>query len=265
MNVGGPDSAESESQRVAGPTPEERLADRVAPAGRRTGCQRWSGLLFGHWTVDPAAVQATLPEGLWVDTFEGAAYLGVVPFFMQRVRPRWAPAVPWLSWFLELNVRTYVHDRAGRAGVWFYSLDCNQPVAVTLARRFYHLPYEHAAMSARRSADGGWRYVSRRRGEEAADGFEWKPVPGRGAVAAVGTLEFFLIERYRLFSADRRGRVYSGCVRHAPYRVHRPEVTAFSEVVARRAGFDVKGAPVSLLAAEAVDVRIHALVTQGRG
>ena len=115
--------------------------------------QCWSGLLFLHWPVDPAMIQSRLPDGLFVDTYDNKAWLGVVPFFMDRVRPVMLPPVPGLSWFLELNVRTYVHDAQGRPGVWFFSLDCNQPLAVEIARRFFHLPYEHAAMKAARRGD----------------------------------------------------------------------------------------------------------------
>jgi hypothetical protein len=79
------------------------------------GKQRWSELLFAHWKIDAPTVQATLPRGLFVDTFAGDAYIGVVPFFMQRVRPAWLPPLPWISWFLELNVRTYVHDENGNS------------------------------------------------------------------------------------------------------------------------------------------------------
>ncbi len=111
--------------------------------------QRWTGLLFLHWPVEPALVAERLPAGLHVDTFEGNAWLGAVPFFMDRVRPVGTPPLPWLSWFMELNVRTYVHDDHGNAGVWFFSLDCNQPLAVEIARRSFHLPYQHAVMRSR--------------------------------------------------------------------------------------------------------------------
>jgi len=83
----------------------DRLAVRQRPAQRRVGVQHWSGLVFAHWEVEPAAVQATLPRGLRVDTFEGRAFVGVVPLFMERVRPVGLPPIPGLSWFLELNVR----------------------------------------------------------------------------------------------------------------------------------------------------------------
>lgn len=99
--------------------------------------QRWEKLLFLHWAWDAAEVQRTLPLGLTVDTFEGRAWLGVVPFFMRDVRPAWVPSVPGISNFLELNVRTYVFDGRGRPGIWFYSLDCNQRLAVRAARTFF--------------------------------------------------------------------------------------------------------------------------------
>jgi len=108
--------------------------------------QQWRDLLFLHWEYPAAAIQETLPEGLFVDTFGGTAYLGIVPFFMRNSRPRFLPAVPGLSNFMELNLRTYVYDRSGIPGVWFYSLDANQPLAVEIARRIFHLPYRHAKM-----------------------------------------------------------------------------------------------------------------------
>jgi uncharacterized protein YqjF (DUF2071 family) len=185
--------------------------------------------------------------------------VGIVPFFMERIRPAGLPAVPWLSWFMELNVRTYVHDAAGRPGVWFYSLDCNQPVAVAIARRFFHLPYCHARMQARREGQG-WRYESQRRGAARGDTYAWTPDPAHAVPAPSGSLEYFLIERYRLFSADARGKLHTGSVHHAPYRIHRPQVKACSVEVARLAGFELTGEPVSLLAADAVDVAIYPLL-----
>ncbi len=105
---------------------------RPLPAGPAVMRQRWKDLLFLHWKWDEPQLQATLPPGLTVDTFEGNAWLGVVPFFMCGVRPSLHPPVPLLSNFLALNVRTFVRDSEGKPGVWFYSLDCNQPVAVSV-------------------------------------------------------------------------------------------------------------------------------------
>ena len=111
------------------PNHTARLAARQ-PNGRRPQLmhQRWESLLFLHWRVSADRIQRTLPPGLTVDTFQGAAYLAIVPFFMLNVRPVGLPAVPWLSFFQELNVRTYVFDDAGTPGIWFYSLDCNRVV-----------------------------------------------------------------------------------------------------------------------------------------
>ena len=109
--------------------------------------QRWDRLLFLHWEYSPDAIQETLPPGLSVDTFEGRAFLGVVPFFMRNIRPRVLPAVPYLSNFLECNVRTYVHDENGVPGVWFFSLDTNRWLAYKIARIAFRLPYYWAAMN----------------------------------------------------------------------------------------------------------------------
>lgn len=207
----------------------------------------------------PDLLQARLPPGLTVDTHQGAAYLGLVPFHMQRVRPRGLPPLPGLSWFLEFNVRTYVRDRLDRPGVWFFSLDCNQPLAVLLARRAFHLPYEHAAMTARTDGDA-CDFTSRRRGSPApADRFTWSAPRTGGRLAPTGSLEAFLIERYRLFTARPDGTLLTGIVRHAPYRLVPAEVRSWSAHAATLAGFALEGPPVSFLATATVDVAIHAL------
>jgi hypothetical protein len=226
------------------------------------GTQQWRDLLFLHWPVHPAAVQATLPPGLSVDTFHGNAWVGIVPFAMARVRPRFLPPLPWLSWFLELNVRTYVRDRAGNPGVWFYSLDCNQPVAVALARSLFHLPYQHARMRARRGRDQAGetlQYQCRRWGQARSPWrYAWSTRED-GAPVMVGSLEHFLVERYALYCANARQRLYRGTVSHAPYAVHTPTLQAFDTGPATLAGFTLEGPPASALAAQPVDVTIHAL------
>lgn len=222
----------------------QRQAATVRPAGPPVMYQRWQDLLFLHWEHPAAAIQATLPEGLWVDTFEGRAFLGVVPFAMRDLRPRLLPAVPGLSNFLELNLRTYVTDRSGVPGVWFYSLDADQRLAVEIARRFFHLPYEHARISGERLAGGALRFVSARRqagGEAPACSLAWTP----GAElprAEVGSLEFFLVERYRLYSRFPDG-LRRGAVWHEPYRLRRAWVTEWSEALCAPAGFIPTGRP----------------------
>lgn len=245
------------STRPAAPTEAGRIAEAGSPAGPCLGRQRWHRLLFAHWTVPAAAIQDRLPRGLFVDTHQGEAYLGLVPFFMQRVRPRGLPPLPGLSWFLEFNLRTYVLDAHGRPGVWFYSLDCDLPLAVAVARRWFHLPYEHATMHAAVEGDT-CDFTSRRRGSAApADRFTWTAPTRGGQPAAPGSLESFLVERYRLFTARADGTPLTACVRHAPYRLHTPVVSRWSTTVAELAGFTLRGPPVSLLAADTVDVGVH--------
>jgi len=250
------------SSHISAPDTAARLAVRERPDRWAVWRQRWSDLLFLHWRVDPAQVQAGLPRGLHVDTFGGAAYVGIVPFKMERVRPAGLPPLPWLSWFLELNVRTYVHDAHGRPGVWFYSLDCNQPFAVALARRFFHLPYFRAHMECER-LDERIQYRCRRESApEPGWSYEWTPSPG-ARTAEPGSLEFFLLERYLLFSAAPDGQLFSGRVHHEPYRFDAVALGGHSVGPARAAGFACEGAPESVLGADPVDVSVFALEAFG--
>lgn len=223
------------------PTLESRLAHRTRPSGPPAMFQRWDELVFLHWQWDPAEIQATLPPGLFVDTFEHQAWLGVVPFFMRRVRPRGLPCLPWISDFLELNLRTYVFDEEGRAGVWFYSLDCNQPLAVWTARTFFHLPYEHARMAAEGPGDDWVRYHSQRSHDDQDSEFVYR-VSRDTRLAGPGSLEFFLAERYLLFTKTPNG-LRAGQVHHRPYPLGDVELAAWDDRVIALNGFTSAGRP----------------------
>ncbi|MDQ3247753.1 MAG: DUF2071 domain-containing protein, partial [Chloroflexota bacterium] len=134
------------------------------PAAPWAMTQSWHDLLFAHWPVAPEMMRPLLPPQLELDIFDGAAWVGVVPFRMSGVRPRWLPALQGLSAFPELNVRTYVKSRNAahpKPGVYFFSLEAANPVAVWLARTLFKLPYFNAAM---RLKDDGRTidYTSRR-------------------------------------------------------------------------------------------------------
>ena len=244
-------------------TPDEaqRLAVRARPAGNPVMYQQWRDLLFLHWEYPAAAIQATLPEGLFVDTFGGKAYLGVVPFFMRNIRPRFLPAVPGISDFMEMNLRTYVHDRAGVPGVWFFSLDANQWLAVKIARRFFHLPYEHAKMKSARTEESRIRYESLRTGARANGAsclFEYAPGLALPQLEP-GSLEFFLIERYRLYSSAPNG-LRRGAVFHQPYPLCHAEVLAWDENLLALDGFTPTGRPPDhVIMSRGVDVTIFPL------
>ena len=245
------------------PTSEMRLKMRERPPRRAPVMyQKWLHLLFLHWEFSPEAIQSTLPPGLYVDTFEGKAYLGVVPFFMRDVRPRFCPAVPGLSNFQELNVRTYVHDGRGTPGVWFYSLDANQYVAVKAARFLFSLPYFYAQMEAEiNPADEEVSYSSRRRGTDPGlkSFFRYRPT-SETSTAASGTLEFFLVERYILFAYSGKGKLYSGRVWHSPYQLASVEVRSLEENVLRLDGFSKPAAaPAHMIMSPGVEVDIFGL------
>lgn len=206
-------------------TDREALAERLhrpwdLPAGRWALRQRWCDLLFLHLPVPARQVAALVHPALEVDHFEGETFVGIVPFRMEDVAPGLAPAVSCLSAFPELNLRLYVRHR-DRPGVWFVSLDAANPVAVRLARRWYSLPYHLATM--RCAADGdGIDYSSRR--QRGGPGFLGRYRPTAGVrLAARGSLEHWLTERYCLYTADRRGFLLRAEVQHPPWPLQSAE------------------------------------------
>lgn len=235
-----------------------QLAERRLPAGRSPAMfQSWTNLLFLHWRWDASEIQKRLPKELAVDSFDRSAWIGIVPFFMSGVRPSGFPALPAISRFMELNLRTYVKDESGRPGVWFFSLDANQPVAVWAARILFALPYQHATMRAT-EVDGWINYVSARSGHRLELEYRYRGV-GAAEEAALGSLEFFLIERYRLY-AFRRGQLLSGRVYHAPYRVGGAEVSHCDARLFELEGFDVPDRPPDhVCSVPRVDVSVYAL------
>ena len=140
--------------------------DRTSPTGRPPGAaalrQSWLELLFLHWAVPVEVLRPLVPRRLEIDTYEGRAYVGLVPFTMTGVRPVWSPAIPGLADFHEVNVRTYVHLDGREPGVWFLSLDASSRVAVLVARATYHLPYRFARMSLTRGPEEEVHYSSER-------------------------------------------------------------------------------------------------------
>lgn len=217
--------------------------------------QRWTDLLFAHWPVTPDALRPLLPPALALDTFDGEAWVGVIPFHMSNVRPRGIPPLPWVSSFHELNVRTYVRVGA-RAGVWFFSLDASNPLAVRAARAAVHLPYYDAMMRMTLAPDGSVAYHSERRHRGApAAAFDAAYRPdGPVYRAAPGTLEHFLVERYELFSTSRRGLLHVR-IAHPPWPLQRASARIERNTMGAAAGIGLHGEPAQLHFAARVDVR----------
>jgi len=197
----------------------DRLAVRARPPGRPIMYQSWGELLFMHWPVPAHSLRPLIPEPLIIDTFDGVAWVGITPFTTWGLRPALLPTIPFLSESHEINVRTYVH-LDGTPGVWFFSLDANNPLAVLGARLAFHLPYFAARMSIERQ-DSTIQFASRRTHRHAASAeFEasWT-VGDRLAQPEPDSLDFFLIERYCLYTA-RGDRLYRARIFHHPWPLH---------------------------------------------
>jgi len=207
--------------------------------------QSWHNLLFAHWPVDAALLRGHLPPGLTLELYDGQAWIGVVPFQMTNVAPRFVPALPWVSEFAELNVRTYV-TVDGKPGVYFFSLDAESALAVAAARSLLHLPYFTAQMQVR--CEGSRVEYSSRRVGGGAPAAElvarYEPVDPPFH-AEPGTLDYFLTERYCLYNVDARFRAYRLEIHHPPWTLHRAEATFTANTMTEAAGIPLPAiAPV---------------------
>jgi uncharacterized protein YqjF (DUF2071 family) len=240
----------------------DRIAPTRRPEGHPAGYQKWRSLLFVHWEVPPVVLRPLVPPELAIDTFEGRAYVGLVPFTMREVRPsRHLPPAPTAQDFHEVNLRTYVHRDGRDPGVWFFSLDAASSLAVLAARAFFHLPYWRARIE-RRDQAGKLAYRSERLWADAAPASlqaQWERGDRLGN-AAPDTFEHFLVERYYLYARTSRARLLRAQVHHRPYPLHRARVTALDESLLHAAGIERPARLASELWSEGVDVEIFPLV-----
>lgn len=216
--------------------------------------QTWRTLLFLHWPVPVAMLRSLVPSALEIDTFQGEALLGVVPFEMAGVRLRGLPAVPPVSDFAELNVRTYVRFR-GQPAVFFFSLDAASRTAVRLARGLFHLPYFDAHMAVERSGDTVHyhSYRTHRRAAPAVFVGSYRPVGGV-TWSEPGTLAHWLTERYAFATTNRQGRVLIGEIHHRPWPLQPAEADVRTNTMADAAGIRLPGTPPLLHYAERIDM-----------
>lgn len=192
--------------------------------------QEWNRITFLHWRYRPEIIAPLLPQRLELDTFDGAAWIGLTPFLLRGLRPPWVPAIPWISRFPEMNVRTYVRGPDGERGIWFFSLEADRLAAVLGARLGYRLPYRWARMSIRQHA-GEMEYKSERHF-------------GRGRAEVVVRLgdpirsndhQRFLTARFRLYT--RLGnRLAFAQVQHAPWPLHLASATRLEQDVIEHSG-----------------------------
>lgn len=234
----------SDAVSTAGParTVDPRCTD---PVRRACMIHRWDRLTFLHWRYAPEEVQRLLPPGYKVETFDGSAWVGLVPFEMV-FRPPFLPAAPWLSRFPETNVRTYVTAPDGSTGVWFLSLDASRLHAVLGARATYRLPYYWSSMQVGRTADR-MTYRSRRR-RRPAGGLAPSAVSVEiGAPftdSELTDLDHWLTARYRLFTVLDHGRSFARAD-HAPWVLHHARVVHLESDLILAGGLEAPtGAPL---------------------
>lgn len=196
------------------------------PVGPWAMTQRWNDLLFAHWPLPAQQLAPLVPPELVIDTFDGEAWVGVVPFWMDRIELRGMPQIPGVNKFPELNLRTYVRERDTNSyGVYFFSLDAANALAVALARTIFHLPYYWARMNIELRSEREFRYQSERL---------FSPQPARFRAnyrglgpnlpqSTPGTIEYFLTERYCLYTHNRRGDLLKGNIHHIPWPLEKAE------------------------------------------
>jgi len=265
---------------VIKPTPESILAHTSHRPGQLPSrpwrlSQRWNDLLFCHWPIPPAQIQALLPPGLEVDTFDGSAWAGVIPFWMDQVVTRtlgqqtvWFPTT---TKFSELNLRTYVRSRvSGLRGVFFFSLDCSSLLAVFGARTLFHLPYFPASMQ-RETQGESTLYRSRRiffgrQGQPAAYDATFEPVSDANPLpqSMPGTLEYFLTERYCLFTPFA-GRMLVGHIHHLPWSFQPAEAEIRLNQIPAAHGITLPDTPPILHFSRELHVLLWSLRTDAPG
>lgn len=227
-------------------TPLEKTSHRPwpLPPGHWMMTQRWNDLLFAHWPMRIAEIDALLPEGLEADIFQGSAWIGIVPFWMDKIQMRGLPSIPGARQFPELNLRTYVRDmRTGTPGVYFISLDAGSLLAVMAARSLFHLPYYWAQMSIKPRGDREFSYYSRRllSGKPVRFAARYRGLGPTHKLAQTrpGTIEYFLTERYCLFTRDALGRLLRANIHHIPWPLEEAEAEISQNDLAAHVGLQL--------------------------
>ena len=236
----------------------ERLDIRRRPDGQPLMHQTWGKLLFMHWRINEKLLRPLIPDELEIDTFDGSAWIAITPFTMWDIRgfPPLLPPVPGFSSLDELNVRTYVHyDRV--PGVWFFSLDCNSAAAVLAARKLFLLPYCNAEIELEDDGDTIAYQLDRKDEPEASFEASWdigETIP----FSHPGSLEFFLTERYCLYTEDQ-GQIYRARIYHDPWPLQKATLNSLSSTMIESHDLPTPKGEPHLLYCDELDVEIWGL------
>lgn len=233
----------------------DRLAARHRPKGQPVMHQDWGKLLFMHWRINEHFIRPLIPRELEIDTFGDSAWLTITPFTMWDIRafPPYVPPVPGLNSMNELNVRTYVHFN-GVPGVWFFSLDTDSRAAAMAARTFYHLPYFTADIELTQNGDQFQYELSRKDEPPALFQASWT-IGNKMPLAQPGSKEFFLTERYVLYSA-KDGDLYRARVHHQPWPLQEATLIDYSTDIVEAGGIAQPPGPPIVHYAEEVNVDV---------
>ena len=214
---------------------------------------RWVDLAFLHWPVPPEQLRELIPAALELDLRDGAAWVAVTPFRMTRVRPFGVLPVPTATDFPELNVRTYVRH-AGRAGVWFFSLDAASWVAVLGARMLTGLPYYFARMRQQPTTDGVVYESAREHYGAPAARFRARYAPSGDVFRAdPESLEYWLTERYSLF-VEHMDSLLRLDIEHVQWPLQPGVATVEANTMASVAGIGLPSEAPHVLFARVLDV-----------
>jgi uncharacterized protein len=219
--------------------------------------QTWYNLLFAHWEIDPEIIQSLIPKSLTVDTYNGKAWLAVVPFQMSGIRLRYLPEIPYTSEFPEINVRTYVTYQ-NKPGVYFFSLDATNYLAVQVAKTFFHLPYFFSKITVKNENEQIF-YESKRLGSERDYHFKgiYQPV-SEIFYSEFGSLEYWLTERYCLYTTYQN-RLFRGEIHHEKWPLQHAEADFLENTMVQIEGLSSFQSTPLLHFAKKIDVLLWSL------
>jgi uncharacterized protein YqjF (DUF2071 family) len=241
--------------KTSEPTDKDRLAMRERPDGQPIMHQTWGKLLFMHWRIDEKSLRTLIPDALTIDTFDGSAWIAVTPFTMWDIRalPPFLPAVPGFSSMHELNVRTYVY-LDDQPGVWFFSLDCNSATATFGARTLYYLPYFNAEIELKEENSEIDYSLLRSEAPAAELHASWKTGEAL-EMSDPGTIEFFLTERYCLYS-EHKDQLYRARIHHQPWTLRKASLTSLQSTMIESHGLPTPDGEPLLHYSEEISVDI---------
>ena len=225
--------------------------------------QTWSDLLFLHWPIECSSIRNHIPDHLEIDTYDGSAWIGIIPFRMSNLRLSFTFPLPYLSNFNEINLRTYVIDKYNRKGVWFFSLDTQNYIANAIANKFFDLNYRYGVTSFT-SSNNNFNKLTLEisNANYKVQNFIWESNHDQSEfLAHPNSLEYFLTERYNLYTYNKINKnIYMGSIKHNPYKLYVPRLRSYdTDIFSSNGLISPSDLPHSILASKGTHVRVFPL------